>query len=576
MDQNRLPLFIAISAAILIGFQFLVPHHPAKPVPGVQPAALSQPAKPGAPPTPAVAGITSVPAAVRNAPRVTIDAARVKGSLSLLGARLDDIDLRDYHDTVSKSSPLVRLLEPAGDPLPSFVQFGWSAADGTKVPDDSTTWASSGGDLTSTHPVSLKWDNGQGQVFQIDLSVDANYAFSAVQTVRNSGQRAISVLPWQRVRRDYTPPPSGYGSVFEGLMGAFNGRTHQLKYADVRKAADAAAGTAYTDTSTGGWTGIVDKYWLTAIVPAQTAPSQATWFYGHDDGVDHYQSSLQPVSVQTAQPGQTLEYKTHVFVGAKEVGLLQRYETQLPAPLLSYSVDWGRLYFISQPIFTAIDFIFSITGNFGIAILVFTLFVKILFYPLASKSYESMGKMRLLAPKVQAARERHKDDPAKQQAAMMEVYKQEGVNPAAQLGGCLPMLLQVPVFIALYTVLLVTIEMRHAPFFGWIHDLSVTDPTNVFNLFGLIPYDPSAISPQLHLGVFPIILGASMYFQQKLNPPPPDPTQARIFQFMPLIFMFMMGQAPAGLVIYWCWNNVLTIGQQWWIQRHATLKKVKV
>jgi YidC/Oxa1 family membrane protein insertase len=266
---------------------------------------------------------------------------------------------------------------------------------------------------------------------------------------------------------------------------------------------------------------------------------------------------------------------SRLFVGAKEVHLLDHYENQDNVPLLSYAVDWGWFFFITKPFFYAIDFLFSVTGNFGVAILIFTLFVKLVFYPLASKSYESMGKMRLLAPKVQAARERFKDDPAKQQQAMMEVYKQEGVNPAAQLGGCLPMLLQIPVFFSLYKVILVTIEMRHAPFFGWIRDLSATDPTNVFNLFGLIPIDPSALSPLLHLGIWPLILGVTMFIQQKLNPPPPDPVQARMFQFMPVIFTFMMGRFPAGLVIYWCWNNTLTIAQQWWIQKHTTLKKAK-
>jgi YidC/Oxa1 family membrane protein insertase len=243
--------------------------------------------------------------------------------------------------------------------------------------------------------------------------------------------------------------------------------------------------------------------------------------------------------------------------------------------LLSYAIDWGWFFFITRPFFYAIDWLNSVTGNFGVAILVFTVVVKLIFYPLAAKSYQSMGKMRLLAPKVQAARERFKDDPAKQQAAMMEVYKQEGVSPAAQMGGCLPMLIQIPVFFSLYKVILINIDMRHAPFFGWIHDLSATDPTNIFNLFGLIPFDPSQLSPFLHLGVWPVVLGLTMFFQQKLNPPAPDPAQQKMLQFMPLIFVFMMGRFPAGLVIYWCWNNTLTIAQQWYIQRGATLTKAK-
>jgi YidC/Oxa1 family membrane protein insertase len=571
MDQNRLPLFIAVSAIILIGFQFLLPHRPPHPAqPAVQAAAITEPKA-------AIghATATASNAPGRDAPRVTIDAARIKGSFSLLGARLDDLDLRDYHETVSKTSPLVRLLEPSGDPLPSSIQLGWSASDGTKVPDDTTLWTSKGGDLTSTHPVTLTWNNGQGQTFRIDLSVDDNYMFSARQSVHNEGDKPVSVLPWQRARRDYAQPPAAYSVLFEGLMGVANAVTHQETYPAVRKKADAAGGTAYTGDDTGGWSGFIDKYWLTALIPDQASQEHAQWYYSHDDGSDHYQVSYQSAAAQAVAPGGDGVATSRLFVGAKEVHLLDRYESQDHIPLLSYAVDWGWFFFITKPFFYAIDFLFSITGNFGIAILIFTLFVKLVFYPLASKSYESMGKMRLLAPKVQAARERYKDDPAKQQQAMMEVYKQEGVNPAAQLGGCLPMLLQIPVFFSLYKVILVTIEMRHAPFFGWVHDLSATDPTNVFNLFGLLPFDPSALSATLHLGVWPLILGVTMYVQQKLNPPPPDPVQARMFQFMPILFTFMMGRFPAGLVIYWTWNNLLTIGQQWWIQKHTTLKKAK-
>ena len=295
--------------------------------------------------------------------------------------------------------------------------------------------------------------------------------------------------------------------------------------------------------------------------------------YNNDDGRDHYQVSYQASAPQHVAPGADASFDSRLFVGAKEVHLLDRYETQLHIPLLSYAVDWGRFFFLTKPFFYAIDWFYSVTGNFGIAILIFTVLVKIAFYPLAAKSYQSMGKMRLLAPKIQAARERHKDDPAKQQAAMMEVYKQEGISPAAQAGGCLPMLIQIPVFFSLYKVILVTIEMRQAPFFGWIHDLSATDPTNVFNLFGLIPFNPELISPTLHLGIWPVLLGVTMFFQQKLNPPPPDPVQARMFQFMPIIFTFMMGRFPAGLVIYWTWNNLLTMAQQWYIQRNVTLTK---
>jgi YidC/Oxa1 family membrane protein insertase len=580
MDRNRMLVFIALSAAILFGFQILFPGRPVHAPAAAQHSALIPPDAPGwhGPASPAAAHASTAPG--HDVARVAIVAPRVQGSISLVGARLDDLLLRDYHDTVQKTSPLVRLLAPGDDRQPSSIQLGWTATDGTKVPDDTTVWTSSGGDVTDTHPVTLSWDNGQGQVFHIALSVDRDYMFLATQSLHNGGAKPVSVVPWQRVRRDYAQPPASYGVVFEGLLGAADTEahkiaTHQMAYPGVRKQALTADGTAYTSTGAGGWAGFSDKYWLTALIPDQAAQETNLWYYSHDDDADHYQVSYQANAPIAVAPGGDSSTATRLFAGAKEVHLLDGYETRLHIPLLSYAVDWGHFFFLTKPFYYAIDWLYSITGNFGIAILLFTTFVKLLFYPLASKSYESMGKMRLLGPKVQAARERHKDDPAKQQAAMMEVYKAEGVNPAAQLGGCLPMLLQIPVFFSLYKVILVTIEMRHAPFFGWIRDLSAIDPTNVFNLFGAIPFDPAVFSPYLHLGVWPLLLGASMFFQQKLNPPPPDPVQARMFQFMPLLFMFMMGKFPAGLVIYWTWNNTLTIAQQWWIQKNTTLKKAK-
>jgi YidC/Oxa1 family membrane protein insertase len=579
MDRNRLILFIAISAAITFGFQYLMPGRP-RVAPQATHASLTQPALPGsAAPGHVLAPPGNQPTPVpppANAPRVKIEAPRVQGSIDLVGARLDDLQLRDYRETVSKTSPLVRILEPASDPEPSYIQFGWAAGDGVKVPDDTTLWSSGGGDLTQDHPVTLTWDNGQGLVFAIDYAVDKDYLFTAKQTVRNAGKTAVDVWPWQRVRRDYAPAPASFSVLFEGLIGVADGRTHELGYPGVKSAADKDGGTAYDHAGTGGWAGFTDKYWLTALVPDQSADMKSLWYYSHDDDQNHYQVSYQRTAPLHIAPGADASFASRVFAGAKEVHLLDRYETQSHIPLLSYAVDWGWFYIITRPFFYAIDWIYGITGNFGVAILIFTVVVKIVFFPLAVKSYKSMGKMRLLGPKIAEVRARYKDDPARQQKEMMEVYKAEGISPAAQAGGCLPMLIQIPVFFSLYKVILVTIEMRHAPFFGWIQDLSAVDPTNVFNLFGLLPFNPALLSPTLHLGIWPCILGVTMFLQQKLNPPPPDPMQARLFQFMPLIFMFMLGRFPAGLVIYYAWNNTLTIGQQWYIQRGAKLDKVKV
>jgi YidC/Oxa1 family membrane protein insertase len=568
MDQKRLPLFIAISFAILLLFQYLMPHHVAPPP--VQHAAQPTASGPQTPNAPGAPG-TKAAATPSDAPRVTIDAPRVLGSISLLGARLDDLRLRDYHDTVAKNAPLVRILEPLPGREPSSVQFGWSSTDGIKMPDDGTVWTSGGGDVTATHPVTLTWDNGAGLIFAIELSVDQNYLFTVRQSVHNTGNTPVQVWPWQRVRRDYQPATAGYSVLFEGLLGVMDHQLHTMTYAAVKSAADKHDGNAYDFSDSGGWAGFTDKYWLTALVPDQSVPVVTSWIHNKDDGIDHYQVSYATGSPEKLAPGGTASFDSRLFAGAKEVHLLDRYELHDHIPLLSYAVDWGHLFFLTKPFFYALDWLYSVFGNFGVAILIFTLGVKVLFYPIAARSYRQMGKMRLLGPKIQQVRERYKDDPAKLQSEMMLVYKAENVNPVS---GCAPMLLQIPVFFALYKVILVTIEMRQAPFFGWIQDLSATDPTNIFNLFGLIPFDPSALSPMLHLGVWPLIMGATMYLQQKLNPPPPDPTQARMLQFMPLIFMFSMGRFPAGLVIYWSWNNTLTMAQQWYIQRQAKLGPV--
>jgi YidC/Oxa1 family membrane protein insertase len=581
MEQKNLPLFIAISLAILLISQYFLPHRPAV-VPAAPHAAAAHTAdgnpssaSVSAPSRPAREPDHVVPA---NAPRLTISAPRVEGSISLLGARLDDLRLRDYRETVAKNSPLVRVLEPQSDSQPSYIQFGWSAADGVKTPGADALWTSSGGTLSANHPVALTWDNGAGLTYHIDFSVDDNYLFSVRQWVHNAGSTPVQLWPWERIRRDYLPVTTGYSVLFEGLIGVTDHVLQQVGYGKAKTEAAKNGDVAYSYEGASGWAGFDDKYWLTALVPDQAATVKTSWNHWLDEtagtaSAERFQVDYVTASPEQLAPGQDVSYASRAFVGAKEVHLLDHYETADNIPLLSYAVDWGHLFFLTKPFFFTIDWIYGVTGNFGVAILIFTLLVKGLFYPIAARSYRSMGKMRLLGPKIAAVRERYKDDPAKQQSEMMAVYKAEQVNPAS---GCLPMLIQIPVFFALYKVILVTIEMRQAPFFGWIHDLSATDPTNIFTLFGLIPWDPSVLSPMLHLGVWPLIMGATMYAQQKLNPPPPDPTQARMLQFMPLIFMFSMGRFPAGLVIYWSWNNALTIAQQWYIQRSQSLTKTKV
>jgi YidC/Oxa1 family membrane protein insertase len=572
MDQKRLFLAIAVSLAILLGFQMLIaPHLPKLPAPQI---AQTEPQKSvatppeGAPGTAAAPAVATVPA---NVPRVKIQAPKIEGSISLLGARLDDLVLRDYREEITPNSPLVRLLEPRSDEHPYYVQYGWTAPAGTpaKLPDNDTTWTASAGTLAPGKPVTLSWDNGAGLIFQIGLSVDDDYMFSVTQTVRNATGQPVNLFPWSRIRRDYKPEVAGYYVLFEGLLGVVDGRLQETSYDKAQTEGEKHAGLAYDATATGGWAGITDKYWLTSLIPDQAIASKVNFRHIDDHG-DHYQVDYVTVDPLTTPPNGAVTTVSHVFAGAKVVSLLDRYQDQLHLPNFDKAVDFGWFYFLTKPIFFALDYFNSLLGNFGLAIMLFTVLVKALFFPLANYSYRSMSKMKLLGPKMTALRERLKDDPQKMQQEMMGLYRAEKVNPAS---GCLPMLVQIPVFFSLYKVIFVTIEMRQAPFFGWIHDLSQIDPTNVFNLFGLIPFNPAAYVPLLHMGAWPLIMGLTMFLQQKMNPPPPDPVQAKLFQFMPIIFTFMMAKFPAGLIIYWSWNNTLSVAQQWLIQRRTKLAK---
>lgn len=571
MEQKRLLLAIAISIAILLGFQlFISPHLPHPPA--AKPVAAQSQANPAAAPN-GEPGSSAAAAAVpvTPAPRLAIDAPSLRGSLNLRGAMLDDLWLRDYHVTQDPKSPEVRLLEPRGEPQPYFIQYGWSAAPGETValPNDATVWTASAPRLTDAAPVTLSWNNGKGLTFKLIVSVDKDYMFHVTQSVDNASGAPVTLFPWARVRRDYTPEVAGYYVLFEGLLGVVDGTLEETTYAKARSEAKHRDGLAYQATAKGGWAGITDKYWLAAVIPNQTQDVTTSFRHIVDHG-DHYQVDYLDKTAQTIAPGASSSLTSMTFAGAKIVRLLDRYEAQYHIPSFDKAVDFGWFYFLTKPIFFALDWLNSLLGNFGLAIMVFTVFVKALFFPLANYSYRSMSKMRLLAPKVQAMRERMKDDPGKMQSEMMALYRAEKVNPAS---GCLPMIVQIPVFFSLYKVIFVTIEMRQAPFFGWIHDLSVVDPTNIFNLFGLLPFHPTAISPLLHMGIWPIIMGCTMFLQQRLNPPPPDPVQARMFMLMPIVFTFMMARFPAGLVIYWSWNNTLSILQQWVIMRRTRLSR---
>ncbi len=582
MDNNRLILAVVLSVAILLGFELLMPKQNRQALhqqatqstqatpPGEAPQPVTDPATAGTQPV----AVASPQDELRSGVRLPIEAPRVKGSIDLTGAKLDDLVLRDYRETVQGNSPQVRVLEPGSDPQPNLVQLGWSAAPGSnlRLPDGGTRWNADKPALSTGAPLTLSWDNGAGLTFQLVFSVDRDFMFSVEQRVRNAGGQAVSLYPWSRVSRAYTPAVTGGYLVHEGPIAVIGGRLQEMSYKTVQSDSVANGGVGWSATqpagAQAGWAGITDKYWLTAIIPATGVAETGSYRYVPNAGAGTYQIDFIAQAPVTVAPGATASSVSHVFAGAKEVHLLERYEAGLHATDFWKAVDFGWFAFLTKPIFTVLDWLNTVLGNFGLALLAFTLIVKTLFFPLATKSFRSMSKMKLLSPKMTAVRERHKDDPMKMNQEMMALYKTEGVNPAS---GCLPMLVQIPVFWCLYKDLYVTIEMRHAPFFGWIRDLSSPDPTNLFNGFGLLPFDPTGLSPMLHLGVWPIILGITMFAQQRMNPPPPDPTQARLFQIMPLIFTFVLARQPAGLVIYYCWNNTLTVAQQWLIMRSTRL-----
>jgi len=569
MEQRNLLIAIVLSVGILIAFQFVFERmRPAQPpgstpgTPVAAPSTASRSAAPAQGATTSAPGVTPAQAAetretaITEQPRVKIDTPRLHGSINLLGARLDDLALANYHETVDPRSPEVVLLSPAGTENPYLAEFGWVAAspDAT-LPGPQTHWASSGGPLTPTNPVTLTWDNGQGLVFSRTISVDKNYMFTVTDAVRNTGTTPVKLSRYGLVSRTGTPHVAGYYILFEGMIGYLEGSLQEVKYSSLNPDKPLDYG------SNGGWLGFTDKYWLTALIPPQHEGIKARFTHTVDVGVDRYQTDFLEPEV-TVSPEGTAESSARFFAGAKEVNLLDAYESS-GIPLFDHAIDFGWFYFLTKPIFLTLQFFDRLLGNFGLAILLLTLCVKLLFFPLANKSYNAMSKMKLLQPEIQKLRERFPDDKARQQQEMMALYKRVGANP---LAGCLPIVIQIPVFFSLYKVLFVTIEMRHAPFFGWIHDLSAPDPTSFANLFGLLPFTPPLI---LMIGAWPLIMGLTMFLQQKLNPQPVDPVQARMFMFLPIVFTYMLASFPAGLVIYWAWNNLLSIGQQWTIMHRA-------
>lgn len=493
--------------------------------------------------------------ALEKSTRIALEGAKVHGSINLTGGRFDDVTLVDYHETTDPQSPEVVLLSPAQSQNGYFVDFGWISKDASlALPTQDTLWKASKQALHSNEAVELSWSNGQGLTFVRTVRLDQNYMFEVTDKVTNTSTKPIQVNGYSKITRMGTPTTGGYYILHEGPLGVLGRKLVEYNYSDLKEKKN------IDQASTGGWLGITDKYWLVSLIPDQKSDYMNRFKSQTVNGQDRYY--VETVSPEmTVAPGETTSVTFHVFAGAKKLQLLDAYEKELGFDKFDLAIDFGWFYFLTKPLFYGLEYLYKVLGNLGLAILLLTIAMKILFFPLANKSYRSMSRMKQMQPKIEQLKNRYGDDKIRMNQELMELYKKEKINP---LSGCLPMIIQIPVFFCLYKVLFVTLEMRHAPFYGWINDLSAPDPTTVFNLFGLLPFTPPSF---LMVGAWPIIMGLTMFLQQKMNPQPADPAQAKAFLIMPVMLTFLLSSFPAGLVIYWAWNNIISIGQQWAIMR---------
>jgi YidC/Oxa1 family membrane protein insertase len=560
-DNKNMILAVVLSALVLLGWSLLSERYfPAAnpPVTRIEKGReVAAPPPQASPAANAPAATRSRETVLREGARVAIRTPRLAGSINLRGARLDDLVLTTERETIAANSPPVRLFSPAGAPHAYFAGFGWTGQN-VAVPGADTVWQASGAALTPATPVTLSWNNGQGQIFEILLSVDDGYLFRVEQRVINRGAAAVAVRPFSLVSRVGASPDPDTWPVHVGPMGVFSGEAdYSNDYSDV-----AADGQRRFD-SRGGWLGFTDKYWLAAIIPDQASNVEAA--LRHSRATDSYQADY-AAPVAMVAPNSATRYASHLFAGAKEVQLLQRYSDALGTQI-ERAIDWGWFRWFMKPIFYLLNWLYAHIGNFGVAIICLTLIVRLLLVPIAQRQFKSMASMRAIQPKMKALQDRYADDRMTMQQEVMKLYKEEKVNPMA---GCLPIFLQIPVFYALYKVLMVSVEMRHKPFVLWLRDLSAPDPLTPVNLFGFLPFTPPHM---LAIGVLPILLGVTMWLQMRLQPQAPDPVQRQIFALMPWVLMFVMASFAAGLQLYWVTNNVLTIAQQKWLySRHPALK----
>ena len=492
--------------------------------------------------------------------RIKVENSNLKGSISTTGAIIDDIIFKNYNEKLNNDKKVI-FLNPKDSKNGYYIETGWVSEPGKNIelPSSSTQWKIKGNNtLTSVSPVTLEWDNGQNLTFIKKIEMDDKFLFKITQSVNNKSNNSLNLYPYAQITRNYKPEVTPIYILHEGFIGVFDEQLKEEDYDDIEK-------QKFSTTNFEGWLGITDKYWLTAIVP-ENGKKFKSEFLSKDK---KYKANFIMADPVTINPNETVKSEMKAFTAVKEVAAIDGYAQELNIKKFDLAIDWGWFYFFTKPLFFVIDYFFKLTGNFGVAIVILTALIRLVFFPLANYSFRSMAKMKLLQPEMTRLKELYKDDKPKLQQEMMSLYKKEKVNPVS---GCLPVLIQIPFFFAIYKMLFVTIEMRHQPFFGWIQDLSARDPSTVFNLFGLIPWDPPSF---LIIGAWPILMGLSMFLQQKLNPTPPDPIQAKIFMFFPIFLTIILAPFPSGLVVYWTISNVLTIAQQWVIMRGTKVKTVR-
>ena len=582
-EQRNLIVAIVFSVAILVLWQFVfMPERvtrdqtaQSEQTVGSSQGGVRVPGAPGV----TVPGRSSVTpprernAVLKDAPRIKIETPTIFGSLSLLGGRIDDITLKRYRENVDPDSPPVTFMSPPNTTNPYYAALGWSSRADVSLPGEDTLWKTTDTVLSPGRPVTMRWDNGVNLRFFRTIDIDADYMFTVSDRVENYGSEPIKLFPEGKIIRKGKPETVDFFILHEGPLGVFDNNLEMKSYKKIKKAEfrdptskQMVHKIQYKPANSGGWIGITDKYWLLALIPDQQTKSVFSYNHWRVDR-DNFQVDFGDADGQEIGAGESGSISTRVFAGAKVVRLLDGYKNDLGISNFDLAVDFGLLFFLTKPMFLVLRFLSETIGNFGLAILLVTVIVKAIFFPLANRSYRAMSKMKKLGPEMAKIRERFKDDRQQQQKEMMGLYKKEGANP---ISGCLPIFVQIPVFFALYKVLFVTIEMRHTPFFGWIQDLSAPDPLNIFTGFGLIPISLPEIIPVI--GIWPILMGLSMWLQQRLNPQPMDKMQQRIFMLLPIVFTFILAPFPAGLVIYWTWNNMLSIAQQWMIMRQAGIK----